>query len=198
MTDDKSTAKRSSTGLSPLFFYATVLIIFIADQVSKSWITHVMAWSESRPIIGNAVMLTLTRNTGGAWGVLPSSNRIFIVFAIVAIVALIFAYHRIARNDLLVASAFSLALGGAVGNLLDRIRFGHVVDFFDVRIIKWPIFNVADSAISVGIVLLLLHYLVSVRSEMTRPAVAWNEKAIAAVPPLTTEDLGNTTNDRTA
>ena len=187
--------KEKAVGLRPAFFYTIVLMIFASDQLSKAWITHSMAWSESRSIIGANVMLTLTRNTGGAWGVMPSGNHIFTVFAAIAIVALLYAYHKIARNDLLVASAFSLALGGAVGNLLDRLRFGYVVDFFDVRIIRWPIFNVADSAITVAVVLLLLHYAFSVREEVTARSAAWKDPAAASVQPLAAEDLSNSTHD---
>jgi signal peptidase II len=150
-------------------FYAIALFVFITDQVSKAWIRGHMAWDETRPIVGDAFRLTLTRNTGGAWGLLPNANLLFIVFAIVAVTALLFAYYRMQRVDLLVGSAFSLALGGALGNLLDRIRFHYVVDFFEAKIIHWPIFNIADSAISLGIVLLLIHFL---RSEESRRAPA--------------------------
>jgi len=71
----------------------------------------------------------------------------------------------VARPDSLIAGAFALALGGAFGNLVDRLRFGYVVDFFDARIIHWPIFNVADSAISLSIVLLLIHFFRSARAD---------------------------------
>jgi len=155
----------AANGLRPIYFYVIVVFVFLADQASKWLIQRTMVFGEYRPILGSNFMLTLTQNTGGAWGLLPSGNKIFVVFAAVAIVALLIAYHRIARGDLLVASAFALALGGAIGNLLDRLRYGYVVDFFDVRIIHWPIFNIADSAISLGIVLLLLHYIKSIRAE---------------------------------
>ena len=179
----------SDRGLRPLFFYAIVVLVFVADQASKALIQRSMVFGEYRRIVGESFMLTLTQNTGGAWGLLPSGNKIFVVFAAVAIVALLIAYHRIARGDLLVASAFALALGGAIGNLIDRLRYGYVVDFFDVRIIHWPIFNVADSAISLGIVLLLVHYVRSIRAE----AAARGGPGAAVVPGagLTPEDLAN-------
>lgn len=151
--------------LRPSTFYVIVAIIFICDQFSKAWVQRMLAWGQTRPLIGNAFALTLTQNTGGAWGLLPQGNVIFIAFAALAVVALLFAYHRMPRIELLVGGAFALALGGALGNLLDRLRFGYVVDFFDARIIHWPIFNIADSAISLGIVLLLLHFLRSHKVE---------------------------------
>ncbi len=144
--------------LSPAMFYLLVALVFVSDQVSKAWIQGRLGYEESLPILGNAFTLTLTHNPGGAWGTLPSANRFFIVVAGLAAVALLVAYHRMKRVELFVGGAFALAMGGALGNLLDRLRYGYVVDFFDARIIHWPVFNVADSAISLGIVLLMLHF----------------------------------------
>lgn len=152
--------------LRPPVFYCIVLLIFAADQISKAWIKQVLIWEQSRPIFGNAFLLTLTKNTGGAWGMLPHGNSLFIVFAALAVTALLYAYYRMARVELFVGAAFALALGGALGNLLDRLRFGFVVDFFEARIIHWPIFNIADSAISFGIVLLMIHFFRSAREEV--------------------------------
>ena len=153
------------TGLRPFVFYLIVLIVFAADQWSKAQIKHTLGYEESREVFGKAFLLTLTHNTGGAWGLLPHGNPLFIGFAILAAAALLFAYHRVARPDSLISGAFALALGGAFGNLLDRLRFGYVVDFFEARFIHWPIFNIADSAISLSIVLLLIHFFRSARAD---------------------------------
>jgi len=153
------------TGLRPFVFYLIVLLVFGADQWSKMWIQKTLGFEQSRSVFGNSFLLTLTHNTGGAWGMLPHGNPIFIGFALVAAAALLFAYHRVARPDSLIAGAFALALGGAFGNLVDRLRYGYVVDFFEVRIIHWPIFNLADSAISLSIVLLLIHFFRSAKAD---------------------------------
>lgn len=155
----------SSGGLRPAYFYLIVLFVFIADQISKAWVMKTLALQESRELIGKSFLLTLTHNAGGAWGIMQNKNMIFVVFAAVAIVALLYAYHRMARGEFLVGAGFALALGGALGNLLDRLRYGWVVDFFDARFINWPIFNVADSAISLGIVLLICYYIKTWRAE---------------------------------
>ena len=165
-----SDEKKSDDGLRPAFFYSTVLLVFLGDQASKAMIQQRMSFYSTRPIIGDKFELYLTQNHGGAWGVLPSGNLLFVVFALIASVALIFAYHKLARRDVLIGASFSLALGGALGNLLDRIRYGYVVDFFYAKIINWPVFNVADSAISVGIVLLLWHYIRSMWLESKEKA----------------------------
>lgn len=160
---------RLQRGLQPWRFYFIVALVFAADQVSKAWIQRTLFYEQSKPVFGNAFALTLTHNTGGAWGMLPNGNLLFIVFATLAVGALLYAYHRWQRVDLLVGTAFALALGGALGNLLDRLRLNYVVDFFDARIIHWPVFNIADSAISLGIVLLLIHFVRSGREEAASP-----------------------------
>jgi signal peptidase II len=191
LTDAMPDNKPKDGGLRPLYFYLIVALVFIGDQLSKAWVQNTMRFGDYRSVFGHAFMLTLTKNPGGAWGILPTSNTSFIAFAAVAIVALLFAYHRLARTDLLVSAAFALALGGAVGNLVDRLRFGYVVDFFDARIINWPIFNIADSAISLGIVLLLWHYLRSLRAETSPTAEPSAPPSVS----LATEDLGNNTRE---
>jgi len=146
-------------GLKPSIALVIALLVFLADQASKRWIVNTMTLGDTRPLFGQAFRLTLTHNTGGAWGLLPQGNTIFALFAAVAIVALLIAYHRVGRLEYPVGGAFALALGGAVGNLLDRVRLGYVVDFFDARIIHWPVFNIADSAITMSILLLVVHFL---------------------------------------
>jgi len=144
--------------LRPGMFYLLVALVFLSDQISKSWIQTRLRYEESLPIFGNAFTLTLTHNPGGAWGTLPSANKFFIVVAAFAAMALLIAYYRMKRVELFVGGAFALAMGGALGNLLDRLRYGYVVDFFDARFIHWPVFNVADSAITLGILLLMAHF----------------------------------------
>ncbi len=164
--------KRSSESLRTTSFVLIALFVFLADQLSKAWIqSHMLVDSGSTPIFGRFLELTLTHNTGGAWGMLPQGNLFFVVFALCASVALVLGYIK-SGKELLSGSAFALALGGAFGNLLDRVTHGYVVDFFDVRIIHWPIFNVADSAITLGIVLLMYHFALDGRQP--RPAANAN------------------------
>lgn len=164
-SDIQRTPVREDTkehGLPPFTFYLTVFVVLLADQISKLWVVQRMKFGEDIPVIGNAFTLTLAQNTGGAWGILPSGNQFFIGFAVIATSVIIYAYHRFAHKDWVVAWAFALALGGALGNLTDRVRLGYVVDFLHARIINWPVFNIADSAITIGIILLIWQYIVVV------------------------------------
>src|SRR5689334_12805617 len=84
-----------SRALRPALFYLIVALVFVSDQISKIWVQQTLSYGgPSRPILGNAFLLTLTQNTGGAWGLLPKGNMLFIGFAVLAVVALLLAYHN--------------------------------------------------------------------------------------------------------
>ncbi|MGC8667658.1 MAG: signal peptidase II [Chthonomonadales bacterium] len=154
--------------MRPVLFYVAVLAILAGDQVSKWAVSSRIPVGASIPAIDHVLYLTHTRNTGGAFSLLQARNTVFEVVAVMAMAALIFAYHRSRKTDLLHDAAIALALGGAAGNLADRLRFGSVVDFFDLR--WWPVFNVADAAITVGIIFLAWGFLTSGKGEEAAPS----------------------------
>ena len=140
-----------------LFFSA---IIVIADQISKSIIKYSMHLYESIPAIPGFFHLTYVVNRGMAFGIdLPIGIGIFSFLSIIISCFLVFILWRERENILLVRIALALILGGAIGNLIDRILFSEVVDFLDFMIgdYHWYIFNIADSAVTVGIILMLWH-----------------------------------------
>jgi signal peptidase II len=141
-----------------IYFYIIALVIVVCDQVSKHAIMASIPLGDSVPVISGWLYLTHIHNTGGAFSLFHAQNSVFIVIALAAVCALIYAYHVYQRDNTLVSAALALALGGAIGNLLDRIQHHYVIDFFDIRV--WPIFNIADTAITIGIILLVLHYLI--------------------------------------
>jgi len=140
---------------------ATVLL----DQATKVHIMQTMRLHESIPIIPNFLSLTYIRNPGAAFGLLASSGQMFrlIFFSLTSLFALGLLgtiFLRLRQDDWLGHSSIAAILGGAIGNMLDRLRFGEVIDFLDFYIqnYHWPAFNVADSAISVGVFFLILHF----------------------------------------
>ena len=140
-----------------LFFSA---IIVIADQISKSIIKYSMHLYESIPVIPGYFHFTYVVNKGMAFGIdLPIGIGIFSFLSIIISCFLVFILWRERENILLVRIALALILGGAIGNLIDRILFSEVVDFLDFMIgdYHWYIFNIADSAVTVGIILMLWH-----------------------------------------
>lgn len=136
------------------------LIIFI-DQVTKVFFSRFLSVGESLPVIRNIFHMTIVHNTGIAFGLFKEMGAVFIIIPVIAVIFL--AYHIYCyraseeKPDRLYVVAFSMILGGALGNLIDRIRLGYVLDFIDLRI--WPVFNIADSAITIGAVIIAIKYI---------------------------------------
>lgn len=133
-----------------LFIALTTLIL---DQVTKYAIMQNMVVNQSIAIIPQIFHLTFVKNVGAAFGILANRVPFFILVSVVAVICIIFFYYRLKPEKKLLRIALALVLGGALGNLLDRIRLGYVVDFFDFRI--WPVFNVADCAIVIGMLIII-------------------------------------------
>ena len=146
--------------LRNLFF--VLLGTLLLDQVSKLAVLLFMQTGESIPLLSDVVRLTFVRNSGAAFGLL-SGNRIpFLFTTFLAIVALLFLVVRSRRTRADLSFYLVLVLAGAIGNMIDRLRFGEVIDFIDIggKNVRWPVFNVADSAVTVGVLLFLYRSLV--------------------------------------
>jgi signal peptidase II len=135
------------------------------DQISKLYIMQTMRLHESIPIIPNLFSLTYIRNPGAAFGLLAGSSNAFrmVFFGLTSILALGLLgaiLFRMPERDWVGRLSVAGILGGAVGNLIDRLRYGEVIDFLDVYVdsYHWPAFNVADSAITVGVLFLIVHF----------------------------------------
>ncbi len=130
------------------------LLVLLADQYTKLIVQQDMIVGQSIPIIHRIFHFTYVQNTGGAFGILRGRTNFFIVVSIIVILFIIYFMLKEEKKDTFVQVVFSIVLGGAISNLIDRMRLGYVVDFVDLQV--WPVFNIADSAISVGMVLLLI------------------------------------------
>ena len=134
-----------------------------------------MKMGESISVLGNFFRLTYVLNPGGAFGTKLGNNIFYTILSVVVILIAFYFFFRSKREDKLLQVAFSLVLGGALGNLLDRIRYGEVLDFLDFNFFniqippftfgfisfsgfyldRWPVFNIADSAVTIGMILIL-------------------------------------------
>lgn len=138
------------------------LAVLVIDQITKAMVKAWIPLHTSRPIIDDFLSLTHVRNTGAAFGLFSNAPagpvRIGLIIVSVLAVVLIWAYAREGWHDRGVVTAFGLVLGGALGNLFDRLYLGNVVDFVDVYWgqYHWPSFNVADMAITLGAVTLFI------------------------------------------
>jgi signal peptidase II len=145
--------------LSPLAFYVSALLVATLDQLSKAVVLAKMPIGETGtiPLIPGIFHFTHVRNPGIAFSMLEGKIPIILIASAIVMLGIILTERKAAgRLGLAYGIALSMPLGGALGNMIDRIRFGNVVDFIDVRGIKFAIFNVADSAITMGIVWLLI------------------------------------------
>jgi signal peptidase II len=134
-----------------LFFVATTLAVVLLDRWTKQLaITHLYeSGARSVPVLGEYIRLTYVENRGAAFGLLQDQTYFFIVVGVVVIGVIIASYRYIPEPSWLLNLCLGLQMGGAIGNLIDRVRDGYVVDFVDLTF--WPVFNVADSAICVGV-----------------------------------------------
>jgi len=130
------------------------LLIILIDQLTKLLIVNTMSQNESIPVITNIFHITYVHNFGAAFGLLAHRTGFFILVTVVLVLLLLAFLRYLPKEQKLLRSALVLLLGGATGNLIDRVRVGYVIDFFDFRV--WPVFNVADIAIVFGIGLLIL------------------------------------------
>ena len=123
------------------------LVVFL-DQLTKYAVVQLLPYLDSHPVIPGVFYLTHVRNVGAAFGLFAKQRVLFMVAVVLITVAFFVLRNELKRLGTLALVASGLVLGGALGNAIDRVRLGYVVDFFDFRV--WPVFNVADSAIVVG------------------------------------------------
>ena len=140
----------------PIFIGLAAFVV-IADQLTKAWIAATLSPGASMSIVGDNLRLVHGQNNGALFGLFRESAILFGLASII-VIGLIVAYHGRSGRSPYMSVALGLLLGGAIGNLIDRLRLGHVVDFVDAGIgdARWYTFNVADAAISFAIILLIL------------------------------------------
>ncbi len=142
---------------------AILVLVIAVDQLTKARVGDIFSLYQVRPVIRGFLNLTYITNTGAAFGIFAGSGGVVRAWglcgvAVAALVALVFVWRQLWRRHGLYPVAIGMIAGGAAGNLVDRVRFGAVVDFLDFYAGRyhWPAFNVADSAITVGVFLFIL------------------------------------------
>jgi signal peptidase II len=148
-----------------------VLTILVLDQLTKMIVDRTMSLHQSIPIIDGLFNLTYVRNTGAAFGIFAGSHEAFrlpflILVSVLALGFVVVMLKRLRDEETGLITALSLIIGGAIGNLIDRVLYGEVIDFLDFywSNYHWPAFNVADSCITIG-VLITLFYLIKAKGE---------------------------------
>jgi signal peptidase II len=138
-----------------LVLLGVATLVLVLDQLSKLWVSTSLpegGWWSPLPGLWRVFRITHITNSGAAFGMFPDQGNFFIVVAVVVALTILLYYRYLPTGEWLVRLSLGLQLGGAIGNLLDRLRYGHVVDFVDIGF--WPIFNVADVSIVSGVAIL--------------------------------------------
>ena len=126
-----------------------MFVVLLTDQLTKFTVVNALSYGQSIPVISGIFHITLVRNSGIAFGLFRNYPWLLLALITASLGILFLLAGKVQRQDSLVRYAFALILGGAIGNWVDRMRFGVVIDFLDFRF--WPVFNIADSAITVGV-----------------------------------------------
>lgn len=150
-----------------VWYYLLALLIIGIDQFSKWIIVKNMEFGEQITIIENFFYITSHRNSGAAWGILEGKMGFFYVITIVVVIGLVYYMQKYARHSAFLAIPLSFILAGAIGNFIDRLFRKEVVDFLDFILFtyNYPIFNIADSSLVVGVILLLIATIINERKE---------------------------------
>lgn len=152
-----------------LFLFLIAGTILLIDQLSKAWIRDSLAVGQIyRPDLWTTAYFRIIhwRNTGAAFGMFQSAGTIFMILSSLVSLGIIYYFPQVPRSEWIMRVAMSMLLGGAVGNLVDRIHQGHVTDFISVG--NFPVFNVADASISMGVVILFISMWLQERSRLSQ------------------------------
>lgn len=138
-------------------FFFVIAATFLVDQGAKAAVRMLMYQGESIPVAPPVFYLTYIMNPGAAFGLLANQTYLFVSVTVLLVAGVLVGYRKLPPDRPLLYYGLSLVVGGALGNLVDRLRFGQVVDYLDFRV--WPVFNLADTAIVIGAGLLILELL---------------------------------------
>lgn len=139
-----------------LIIFSTALTIILIDQIAKFLIKANFDLNQNLQIIKNIFHITYINNFGAGFGILQQQTSILISISLIVIGVIFYFMDKVKNKELLLQLLIGFILGGTIGNLIDRIAYGYVIDFLDFRI--WPIFNFADSFVTIGVIGLIVYF----------------------------------------
>lgn len=150
-----------------IIYYFIALLVICIDQWSKWLIAKSMLIGQSIPLIPGFLYFTSSRNKGAAWSILEGQQIFFFIITIIVVVIIVYYMQKMGRSSKLLGIALGLVLGGSLGNFIDRVFRGEVIDFVHVYIgtYSYPIFNVADSSLVIGVILILIYIFLEGKKE---------------------------------
>ncbi len=159
------------------FLIVVMTLIVALDQWTKLLVMHKFEVGEGIapiPALGDFFRIIHWRNTGAAFGLFQNANTVLLVLSIIIVIAVLYNYQLVKANAWLAKVSLALILSGAIGNIIDRIKLGYVVDFLSFG--RFPVFNVADSAVTVGVFLLAIQYMLEERKALKQKEEEQTEK----------------------
>lgn len=141
-----------------LGYLALTLCLVAADQLVKHWVVAHVALNASHPLVPNLLAITNLRNDGAAWSILEGQQWFFTVVTIIALAVILYLFYRW-RDQRTWLWPLALILAGTIGNFIDRLQNGYVVDMFELLFVNFPVFNVADCCLTIGVVWLLIIFI---------------------------------------
>lgn len=140
-------------------------VIIGLDQLMKFWTVENFFIGQEQSLIPNVFSLTYLQNTGGAFSLLEGQRIFFIIISIVAVIVVVYFLHKYLKESKWLTIGLSLFLAGAIGNFIDRFRLGYVVDMFQLDFVRFPIFNIADVALTIGVALIIIYLFLDEREK---------------------------------
>lgn len=138
-------------------YYLIALLIISLDQVTKYWTVQNIALHETKEFIPGILSLTYIRNTGAALSILEGQMIFFYIVTVIVVAAIVYSLQKYGKGQPLFSTALSFILGGAIGNFIDRLLYQFVVDMLKLEFISFPIFNIADVSLTIGVGLMILY-----------------------------------------
>ena len=163
--DNKDNKNTKITRYAALIIFSVILALI--DQITKYLVIQNIELKEEIPVIGDAVVLTYIRNTGTAWSLLSGKTVFLLIVTFIVCAGIIYIYNNIILEDRFRALRIFLItiMGGAIGNMIDRIRLQYVIDFIYFKIINFPVFNFADICVTVSIFVILFLFIFKYKTE---------------------------------
>ncbi|RPA65023.1 signal peptidase II [Aerococcus agrisoli] len=147
-------------------YYILIAIIVGIDQLVKNWTVANLNLLEAKEVIPGFFSLFYLQNDGAAWGIFSGQMWLFYLITLVVVGVLVYMLHKEGKESRLLSVGLSFMIGGALGNFIDRLHLSYVVDMFKLDFINFPIFNVADVALTIGVILMLIYMLVTPEEKM--------------------------------
>lgn len=148
-----------------IVYYALAAVILVIDQITKYVVVNNIDLYEAKEVIPGILSWMYIRNTGAAWSILEGQMWFFYIITFAVVIAVIYIMQKYAKGNWLFSLGLALILAGALGNFIDRLRLGYVVDMIRLDFMNFPIFNVADMSLSIGVAVIILYVLLDEKNK---------------------------------